>query len=100
MKSDETDVPSPDPVREAPPRRPARRWRWIVIVAAVALAVTMVVSRAQQPREGQPGGKGRKGAPPAQRAIPVVGAPARTGDMGIYQTGLGTATPLRTVTVS
>jgi multidrug efflux system membrane fusion protein len=29
----------------------------------------------------------------------VVGATARTGDLGVYQTGLGTVTPVKTVTV-
>jgi membrane fusion protein, multidrug efflux system len=35
----------------------------------------------------------------ARRAVPVVGSPARIGDLGIYQTGLGTVVPISTVTV-
>ncbi len=31
--------------------------------------------------------------------MPVVGATVRRGDLGVYQTGLGTVTPLKTATV-
>jgi multidrug efflux system membrane fusion protein len=35
----------------------------------------------------------------AARAVPVVAAPARSRDMGVYITGLGSVTPLNTVTI-
>jgi membrane fusion protein, multidrug efflux system len=43
--------------------------------------------------------KAASGARGGQRAVPVVGTPARIGDLGIYQTGLGTVVPISTVTV-
>lgn len=75
--------------------RPRRRGLWIgagillVIVAAVAL------SRPGKPGEGgRAGGKGRTAAP-----VPVVVAEAKIGAFPVYLTGLGTVTPLSTVTV-
>ncbi|MGH9441482.1 MAG: MdtA/MuxA family multidrug efflux RND transporter periplasmic adaptor subunit, partial [Thermoanaerobaculia bacterium] len=42
-------------------------------------------------------GKSSAGSP--ARAIPVAASPARSGDLGVYLTGLGTVTALNTVTV-
>ncbi len=72
-----------------------RRLRWVVAAAALAVAAWLVLTRTIS---GQ-GAPARGQRPNAARAVPVVATPARTGDLGVYQTGLGTVTPLRTVTV-
>jgi multidrug efflux system membrane fusion protein len=62
-------------------------------VAAAAAVYTISVRAAQ--------GHATAGRPQdtATRAVPVVAARVRVGDMGVYLTGLGTATALQTVTV-
>jgi len=48
------------------------------------------------PKKGGKGGRGRNGEPPV---IPVVGARAQKGNIGVYINGLGTVTPIYTVTI-
>jgi len=67
-----------------------RRW-WLLALIAVGVVVLVVVTRVALGRS--------KAAKPAPHAVPVVGATARTGDLGVYQTGLGTVTPIQAVTV-
>jgi multidrug efflux system membrane fusion protein len=65
------------------------------VLAVLVVGLVVLLSRGLR---GQSAG----GAAPqagGPRAVPVVGAPARTGDLGVYQTGLGTVTPVKTVTV-
>jgi multidrug efflux system membrane fusion protein len=96
-----------------PPPPPAPRPRWIVpaLVAAVlgtAGATGYLVSRDDAPA-GQPSAQPAKDAKgPRGRGgrfagtggpQPVAAATARTGDIDIVQTALGTVTALRTVTV-
>jgi len=78
-------------------KRRSLRGVWVVILvlllgAAGAAVFFLVPSDAQQRPVG------RRGIDPT-RPIPVVAAAARTGDVSIYLSGLGTVTPLKTVTV-
>ena len=74
------------------------RVRWLVGLSAVALAaVGAYLFFARNGDAQSPGSKADKSA--AVRSVPVVAAPAKTGDIGVYLTGLGSVTPLNTVTV-
>jgi multidrug efflux system membrane fusion protein len=77
------------------PGKKHRRWPWVVAAVVVAVAVIVLV---------RGGGKGsasatKAGKGAAARAVPVVAAAARLGDLGVFLTGLGTVTPISTVTV-
>jgi membrane fusion protein, multidrug efflux system len=70
-----------------------RLLRWILPAAGIAaVAIWVIVSRANNAQAAR-----TRSA--AVREIPVVGEAARTGDLGVFVTGLGTVTPLNTVTV-
>jgi multidrug efflux system membrane fusion protein len=73
-----------------------RRW-WIGLLAVglLAIGVYVFVTRAGE----APSRAATPGPTPLARAVPVVAAPARSRDMGVYLTGLGSVTPLNTVTV-
>jgi multidrug efflux system membrane fusion protein len=88
-------------IPEGSARRARSRGRIVVIF--VGLACLLVAgawiaygrqAKIQQPTKG-PGGPGGQPA----RPVPVVVAPARTGDLSVYLTALGSVTPLNTVTV-
>jgi multidrug efflux system membrane fusion protein len=94
-------MPPASPARPAPDvevdRAPGRRrWPWVVGILAAVLVVYLATrggSKDKAPRGAAAG----KGGP--ARAIPVVGMAARTGDLGVYITGLGTVTAVNTVTI-
>lgn len=78
-------------------RRRSLRGAWVVILVLILAAAGMAVYFLQ-PDEAPQRQAGRRGFDPS-RPTPVVAAAARTGDINIYLNGLGTVTPLRTVTV-
>src|SRR5919109_3508456 len=73
-----------------------RYWK-IGLLAVCFLAVTVYIlwttsGKAQPRAAGQP-------ASSSAQKIPVVAVPAKTADIGVYLTALGSVTPLNTVTV-
>jgi multidrug efflux system membrane fusion protein len=85
---------------DARPRRtalpPRRRLRlapvlWLVAMAAIVAAVVWLAPRGEQHKTG---GRAQSMGP-----VPIAAAPVEQGDMPVSLTGLGTVTPLATVTV-
>jgi multidrug efflux system membrane fusion protein len=72
-----------------------RRWPWLVALSVVAVVAFLVLYRSLLGQSNS----ARAGKQTAPRAVPVVGVTARVGDLGVYQNGLGTVTPIKTVTV-
>ena len=92
-----------DPVRvgRSLPERQSRWWIWAAAVAVAALAVLgyfVIYPRIVQAHDGtNPAGGPGGGA--ANRNVPVVAVAAHTGDMNVFLNGLGTVTPLNTVSL-
>ncbi len=99
---DVTPDPAPPRPAEAVPPVPAGGgrtpwWVWVLVTVALAAAVLGVVHRVRTTRAATAAeAGGRKGG---NRDLPVVVATARRGDLPIYLYGLGTVTPLKTVSL-
>ncbi|HKX05032.1 MAG TPA: MdtA/MuxA family multidrug efflux RND transporter periplasmic adaptor subunit, partial [Methylomirabilota bacterium] len=74
------------------PRRSSSRV-WVIGLVLAALLAGGGYFALNRPGRAQPV------APTGPRPVPVVTVPARSGDLPVYLTGLGTVTPLNTVTV-
>src|SRR6266571_6720718 len=77
-------------------KRRSLRGAWVVILVLLLAAAGATVFFLQPSAPQLP--TGRRGIDPT-RPTPVVAAAAQTGDINIYLSGLGTAMPLKTVTV-
>lgn len=75
-----------------PEKKRGQRWGWMLLVLVVVGA--FIFFRYQQAKQAARE-KGKRPAPPT----PVLALPARVGDIGVYLTGLGSVTPVSTVTV-
>jgi len=78
-------------------RTPSRRhwWIWLLLIALVAGGVYLYTANEKK----KAALAAKLAAAAANRAVPVAAVPARRGDIGVYLTGLGSVTPLNTVTV-
>jgi len=90
-------APSTHPERA----RPRHRGRWLLIAVLLSAAAAAAWYYYFQPAAQQEAPQRRtKGGPnAAARPMSVVAAPAAAADVPVYLTGLGTVTPLHTVTV-
>ena len=81
-----------------PPGSLRRRWPWLAALCLLAAAGGYTLFIHNGDAQPQPPKQGRA-ADAAGRPQPVVAAPANTGNINLYLNGLGTVTPLATVTV-
>jgi len=89
-----------EPTKAAIPERTqsaALLKRWGIGLLAVCLLAIGAYVFFTKSGEAQP--RPAKGSPGPARAVPVVAVAAKTGDIGVYLTGLGSVIPLKTVTV-
>jgi multidrug efflux system membrane fusion protein len=70
-----------------------RHW-WSVLLAICLIATGAYVFFIKGQSRGA-----KQGQSPATRTVPVAAAAAKKSDMGVYVTGLGSVTPINTVTV-
>jgi multidrug efflux system membrane fusion protein len=90
------------PAETAPqaPGKSKRGWIWLIILTLVAVAAYYYWPKGPDAAGGAPapgatgGRKGRGGG-----NTPVVAAKVRRGNVGVYVTGLGTVTPINTITI-
>jgi membrane fusion protein, multidrug efflux system len=72
-----------------------RRWPWVVGAIAALLAVVLLVRSGQRQKSQAQAATAKSAA----RTVPVAGDAARTGDLPVYLTGLGSVAAINTVTV-
>jgi multidrug efflux system membrane fusion protein len=82
------------------PHRSRLHWAWLAALVVIASGVYLVWQHEKAAASGaSPAATGRSGGGSGSGLIPVVAARAHKGDIDVYYTGLGSVTPILTVTV-
>jgi multidrug efflux system membrane fusion protein len=79
-----------------PPRQRSFAWLWLLILGGAAFFGYRYWHAAQQKQQAAAAAQASRAA---HRAVPVVGVPARTGEIPIYLRGLGSVAAFNSVTV-
>jgi multidrug efflux system membrane fusion protein len=96
----EQGAPAASPAtKSSKPRRSGRRWLWLPVIALLGAGAWYLWSKAVSTPSASTSAPSKGGKKGASGLVPVVAAKARRGDIGVYITGLGSVTPIYTVTV-
>ena len=77
----------------------SRPWIWLVLLIVLCATAAGAYFLFSAKPEGAQQGEGKRGQDGMSRPVPITGAPVTTGDINVYLSGLGSVTPLNTVTV-
>ena len=97
MSPDTTTAVKPIAAYQIDPQKPRRWWMWVLTLVALVAIGFGTWYWWPKSAETTTAAKGRLDA--ANRPLPVVAAPARTGSIDVYLNALGTVTPRNIVTV-
>ena len=84
--------------QRVPQRRKSRWWLWLLVLCLIGLAGYRYIPQVSQGQtKPDPAAKsaGKRGG----QVVPVVAVTARSGDLAVYLTGLGSVTAYNTVTI-
>lgn len=96
LETETVELP-PRPTRDSSrPKAKSRWWLWLLMLAIVGGSAYWLVEKSRAKQAAAAAERGRQATAPS---VPVVVAPARTGEIPVYLNGLGSVTPLNSVTV-